>query len=290
MHIASLIARPGTLTPEIAEGTFKALLCSKETQWLAPLEAAEAPLPSIPPDAHSIWRDLQTAGVDFNILPATNRKKKILLADMDSTMIEQECLDELAIAAGVGDQVVGITKRAMNGELDFEEALEARVALLDGQPEALIEEVLATKITYMPGGGTLVKTMKANGAYAALVSGGFTDFTSAVARSLGFNEHRANTLLRKDSKLTGETGKPVLGRDAKVTALQEITARLSMTTDDVLAVGDGANDLGMLQIAGLGVAAHAKPAVQAQTKFRINNGDLTALLYLQGYSKNGFQS
>ncbi|MEM9212512.1 MAG: phosphoserine phosphatase SerB [Pseudomonadota bacterium] len=289
MHIASLIARPGTLTPEIAEGTFKALLCSSETDWLAPLEAAEAPLPSIPPDAHSIWRDLQTAGVDFNILPATNRKKKILLADMDSTMIEQECLDELAIAAGVGDQVVGITKRAMNGELDFEEALEARVALLDGQPEALIEEVLATKITYMPGGDVLLKTMKAAGAYAALVSGGFTDFTSAVAAHLDFDEHRANTLLRDCGNLTGKTGKPVLGRDAKVTALTEIATRLGLSADDVLAVGDGANDLGMLTAAGLGVAAHAKPTVQDQAPMRINHGDLTALLYLQGYFKTDFE-
>ena len=290
MHVASLIARPGTLTPEIAEGTFKALLCSEDPTWLAPLESAEAPMPSIPPDAHSMWRDLQTAGVDFNILPASNRKKKILLADMDSTMIEQECLDELAIAAGVGDQVIGITKRAMNGELDFEEALDARVSLLDGQPESLIVDTLSTKITYMPGGDILLKTMKADGAYAALVSGGFTDFTSAVAETLGFDEHRANTLLRADGTLTGKTGKPVLGRDAKVTALNEITARLNLIADDVLAVGDGANDLGMLHAAGLGVAAHAKPSVQDQAKVRINNGDLTALLNLQAYQKEDFKS
>ena len=288
MNIASLIARPGSLTPEIAEGTFKALLCSEETQWLAPLEAAEAPLPSIPPDANSIWRDLQTAGVDFNILPATNRKKKILLADMDSTMIEQECLDELGIAAGVGDQVVEITQRAMNGELDFEEALDARVSLLEGQPESLIQDTLNNVITYMPGGEVLLDTMKADGAYAALVSGGFTDFTEAVANQLGFDEHRANTLLRAGGKLTGKTGKPVLGRDAKVTALNEITSRLNATADDVLAVGDGANDLGMLLAVGLGVATHAKPTVQAEAKVRVNHGDLTALLYLQGYCKEHF--
>ena len=289
MHIASLIARPGTLTPEIAEGTFKALLCSSEPTWLSPLEAAEAPLPSMPLDAHSIWRDLQMAGVDFNILPATNRKKKILLADMDSTMIEQECLDELAIAAGVGDRVVEITKRAMNGELDFEEALDARVSLLEGHPDSLIQDTLNNVITYMPGGDVLLATMKADGAYAALVSGGFTDFTEAVATQLGFDEHRANTLLRADGKLTGKTGKPVLGRDAKVTALNEITARLNLTADDVLAVGDGANDLGMLGVAGLGVAAHAKPSVQEQAKIRINHGDLTALLFLQGYPKADFK-
>ena len=290
MHIASLIARAGTLTPEIAEGTFKALLCSEDPTWLAPLEAAEAPLPSIPPDAHSIWRDLQTAGVDFNILPATNRKKKILLADMDSTMIEQECLDELAIAAGVGDRVVEITKRAMNGELDFEEALDARVSLLEGQPESLIQATLTNVITYMPGGEVLLATMKANGTYAALVSGGFTDFTEAVATQLGFDEHRANTLLRAGGNLTGKTGKPVLGRDAKVAALNEITSRLGLSADDVLAVGDGANDLGMLIAAGLGVAAHAKPTVQEQAPVRINHGDLTALLYLQGYSSAHFVS
>ena len=290
MHIASLIARPGTLTPEIADGTFKALLCSAGPKWLSPLEAAEAPLPSVPPNAHSIWRDLQTACVDFNILPATNRKKKILLADMDSTMIEQECLDELAIAAGVGEQVVGITKRAMNGELDFEEALDARVSLLEGHPDSLIQDTLSNVITYMPGGDVLLATMKADGAYAALVSGGFTDFTEAVASKLGFDEHRANTLLRADGKLTGQTGKPVLGRDAKVTALHDITGRLNLTADDVLAVGDGANDLGMLSVAGLGVAAHAKPAVQEQAKIRINHGDLTALLFLQGYPKADFKS
>ena len=212
----------------------------------------------------------------------------MLLADMDSTMIRQECIDELAAEAGVGDRVADITARAMNGELDFEEAIDERVGLLKGLPETVIQTVLAKRITYMPGGKTLLSTMKAKGAYAALVSGGFTAFTQAVAAELGFDETRANTLEVVDGQLTGRVVRPILGAEAKVSALQEITARLGLADHDVIAVGDGANDLGMLHRAGTGVALHAKPAVQAKSACRVNHGDLTALLFLQGYTRDEF--
>ena len=216
------------------------------------------------------------------------RSKAMLLADMDSTMIEQECIDELAVEAGIGVRVAEITARAMDGKLDFEASLRMRVGLLKGLDSTVIETVLANRIMYMPGGKILLATMKANGAYAALVSGGFTAFTAKVADELGFDEHRANTLLLKDGKLTGEVGEPILGREAKVTALNEITARLGLTADQVMAVGDGANDLGMLGLAGAGVALHAKPSVAAECDIRINHGDLTALLYIQGYNLEDF--
>jgi phosphoserine phosphatase len=207
---------------------------------------------------------------------------------MDSTMIEQECIDELADEAGFGPRVAAITARAMNGELDFEQALRERVSLLRGLPESVIADVIAHRITLMSGGQTLLATMRANGAFAALVSGGFTAFTSAIAARLGFDEHRANTLLVANGLLTGQVADPILGREAKVQALQDITARLGITSDQAIAVGDGANDLGMLTLAGAGVALHAKPAVQAQCDLRINHGDLTALLYLQGYAISDF--
>jgi phosphoserine phosphatase len=205
-------------------------------------------------------------------------------------MIRQECIDELAAAAGVGERVAAITARAMNGEIGFEGALLERVALLGGLPVEAIDAVWRERIEPMPGGRALVATMKAHGAHCVLVSGGFTTFTERVAAALGFDEHRANRLLARDGVLTGEVGRPILGREAKVAALEEIAGRLGIAEAEVLAVGDGANDLGMLGRAGMGVALHAKPAVQARARLRVNHGDLTALLHLQGYAAEEFEA
>lgn len=259
-----------------------------DAMWLAPDEAAEFTVAGVPENRWTVWQDCQAMGVDLVVQPEGARRKQMLLADMDSTLIQQECVDELAAEAGVGARVAAITARAMNGELEFEAALRERVGLLKGMSVDVITKVLAERITYMPGGRALVATMKREGAYAALVSGGFTAFTAEVAAHLGFDEHRANTLLQQDGVLTGEVGEPILGREAKVAALEEITARLGLTGADVIAVGDGANDLGMLGRAGTGVALHAKPSVAAQCDVRINHGDLTALLFLQGYSRDDF--
>lgn len=259
-------------------------------RWLNPGVAAEFALPVVPGNRWEVWADLQGQGVDLCLQPSEGRRKRLLIADMDSTMIGQECIDELADLAGFGAQVAEITARAMNGELAFEPALRARVGLFKGQGAGLIAQTLRERITLTPGGRELVATMRANGAYAALVSGGFTAFTGHVAQALGFDEHRANTLGVEGGLLTGAVAEPILGREAKVQALEEIAARLGITPAQALAVGDGANDLGMLGLAGAGVALHAKPAVQAQCELRVNHGDLTALLYLQGYSVDDFVS
>lgn len=256
--------------------------------WLDPNHCAEFDAPKIPRNINTVWESLSAEGVDLVVQKAGDRKRKILLADMDSTMIQQECIDELAAEAGVGDRVAKITARAMNGELDFEEALLERVGLLKDLPEGTIATVLEKRITLMPGGAVLLATMKANGAHCALVSGGFTAFTQAIATKLGFDEHHANTLLAENGKLTGDVTRPILGREAKVDALKRIVSEKGLKPADVLAVGDGANDLGMLQLAGTGVALHAKPTVQAQAEHRVNHGDLTALLFIQGYAKADF--
>lgn len=226
--------------------------------------------------------------IDINVVPSDNRRKRVLLADMDSTMIQQECVDELGVVAGVGDHIKSVTARAMRGEIDFEGALKERVALLQGLPESAIQEVIDKRITFMPGGKSLLNTMKKHGAYTALVSGGFTAFTAHVAHALGFQENRANTLLVKDNRLTGEVAMPILGKDAKVESLRRICSAHGLSHEDVLAVGDGANDIPMLQAAGMGVALHAKPKVQEQAHYVVNHGDLTALLYLQGYGRSEF--
>lgn len=289
MFIATLLADPKAANLDAVTVTsLRNAWGGGEVRWLAPGIAAEFPIDRMPENRWQVWDDLQKLGFDLVVQGAEGRKKKMLLADMDSTMIQQECIDELADVAGVGAQVSAITARAMNGELDFEGALTERLGLLRGLSESVIARVIAERITFMPGGHDLLRTMKANGAYCALVSGGFTAFTGYVAETLGFDENRANVLGIEDGKLTGVPVWPILGREAKVQAFLEISERLKLAHSEVMAVGDGANDLGMLQLAGAGVALHAKPSVAAQCDIRINHGDLSALLYIQGYAVGEF--
>jgi phosphoserine phosphatase len=289
MFTATLLTNPAT--PVLDRTTVESLRNAwggGDARWLDPGVAAEFVLEGVPGNLWEVWAGLQALGIDLAVQPSAGRRKRLLLADMDSTMIRQECIDELAVMAGVGPQVAGITARAMNGELDFEAALRERVGLLAGLPETVIAQVLDTRISFMPGGRTLVATMKAAGGHMVLVSGGFTAFTGPVAAALGFDENRANVLHICDGRLTGTVAEPILGRAAKVQALEEVAARLGIGEDQVLAVGDGANDLGMLARAGAGVALHAKPVVAAECDLRVNHGDLTALLFLQGYARAEF--
>lgn len=289
MFIATLLTNPETpKLDRVAVESLRNAWGGGDAVWLDPGVAAEFPLQAMPANLWEVWEGFQSMGIDLAVQPAKGRKKHLLIADMDSTMIQQECIDELADEAGVGAYVASITARAMNGELDFEAALRERVALLKDLEEAVIARVIRDRITLMPGGRALVATMRGNGAYAALVSGGFTAFTGAIAGVLGFDENRANSLLVKGGRLTGEVAHPILGRAAKVEALQDIAARRGISPAEAVAVGDGANDLGMLGLAGMGVALHAKPAVQAECSIRVNHGDLTALLYLQGYPREAF--
>lgn len=289
MFTVTLLTNPET--PVLGRALVEALRDAwggGDARWLDPGVAAEFGVAAVPANFWQVWEDLQALSVDLAVQPAKGRRKRLLIADMDSTMIRQECIDELADEAGVGTQVAAITARAMNGELDFESALIERVGLLQGLPEAVIGRVLADRITLMPGGAALVATMKAAGGHAVLVSGGFTAFAGPIAARLGFDEHRANRLLAEGGVLTGKVALPILGRAAKVEALQEIAARLGISPAEAMAVGDGANDLGMLGLAGAGVALHAKPVVAAECALRVNHGDLTALLYLQGYARDEF--
>ncbi len=290
--VATLIANPSNpvLTPALAEAAADAVEASG-LYWLADGVACDIALTdgTDPDAAEALLRaEIGTAAIDVAVQDAESRRKKLLIADMDSTMIGQECIDELAAEVGLKDKVAAITARAMNGEIAFEPALIERVALLKGLPLSVVDEVIAKRITLTPGGRQLIATMKSKGHYTALVSGGFTVFTGPIAKMLGFDENRANTLLAEAGILTGEVANPILGKQAKVDALIDIAARLGMSTGEALAVGDGANDLGMIQLAGTGVALHAKPVVAEQAKVRIDHGDLTALLYLQGYRKTDF--
>ncbi|OWV90357.1 phosphoserine phosphatase [Rhizobium sp. R635] len=290
--VATLVANPSNpvLTSGIAEQAAKAVEASG-LYWLADGVACDIALRD-GTDAQAAEANLLAvisgAPIDLVIQEQDSRRKKLLIADMDSTMIGQECIDELAAEVGLKEKVADITARAMNGEIAFEPALRERVALLKGLPISVVDEVIAKRITLTPGGPELIATMKAKGHYTALVSGGFTVFTSRIAATLGFDENRANTLLEEGGILSGFVAEPILGKQAKVDALNEISERLGISPQEAIAVGDGANDLGMLQLAGSGVALHAKPTVAAQAQIRINHADLTALLYIQGYRKTDF--
>lgn len=290
--VATLIANPSNpvLNATIAESAARALEASG-LYWLADGIACDLVLKE-GTDFAAAQRVLQMAivdrPIDIVIQEQDERRKKILIADMDSTMIGQECIDELAAEVGLKEKVSAITARAMNGEIAFEPALRERVALLKGLPTSVIGDVIEKRITLTPGGKELIATMKAKGFYTALVSGGFTVFTSRVAEMLGFDENRANILGEQDGHLDGTVAEPILGKQAKVDALNDIAQTLGISPKDAIAVGDGANDLGMLHLAGSGVALHAKPAVAAEAQIRIDHGDLTALLYLQGYRKSDF--
>jgi phosphoserine phosphatase len=226
--------------------------------------------------------------IDVIVQPLAHRRKRLLVADMDSTLIGQECVDELAARVGVGDRVAAITERAMRGDIAFAPALRERVALLQGLPETVIQDVLKDRITLSRGARTLVRTMRANGAYVAIVSGGFRQFTGAIRERLDADEDRANVLMIEGGRLTGQVIEPILGQDAKLHALKEIAAAMGLALDDTLAVGDGANDLPMLQAAGLGTAYRAKPKVAAGADARVEHTDLSALLYAQGFARKDF--
>ena len=285
-NILVLIANPAR--PTLDEGTVQACIeilratgaIVGAPDWLAPGAACDVPF-----EGDSM--EIGMTGIDAVIVPADGRRKKLLMADMESTMIENEMLDELADFLGLREKIAGITARAMNGEIDFEAALDARVELLKGLPVVTLDEA-AKRIVYMPGGATLVATMKKHGAYCALVSGGFTYFTKMVREKLGFDFDAANTLEIDGRNLAGTVTRPILGKEAKLATLRRLCDERGLGLGDTITVGDGANDLPMLQAAGLGVAYHAKPVVAAQVPARIRNGDLTALLYLQGYRRSDF--
>jgi phosphoserine phosphatase len=277
-------ARP-TLDSGIVQSAVEILRAGGATvatpDWLAPDVACDIPfegraLPS-----------LGMSGIDAVFVATAGRRKQLLIADMESTMIDNEMLDELADFLGLREKISAITARAMNGEIDFAGALKERVGLLKGLPLAKLDEA-AKRIRYMPGGATLVATMKQHGAYCALVSGGFTHFTKLVAGTLGFDFDSANVLTQAGQALAGTVEMPILGKEAKLATLRHLSASRSIATADAVAVGDGANDLPMLEEAGLGVAFHAKPAVAAQVGARLDHCDLTGLLYLQGYRQSEF--
>ncbi len=294
-HVATLVSNPETpaLTDALLARAAQVLPHVTGPVWLDQGIAADlsftahagADLRAV---ADQVRLALDGAPVDVVIQIAQGRRKRLFLADMDSTMIGQECIDELADFVGLKDKVAPITERAMRGELAFEPALRERVGLLRGLPVAVIDRIIAERITLTPGGKALVQTMKAQGGYAALVSGGFTVFTGPVSAMIGFDEHRSNVLLAKGGELLGAVEEPILGKEAKLATLIELRARFGLPHEATMAVGDGANDLAMLGEAGIGVAYRAKPAVAAAAHARIDHGDLTALLYIQGYRREEF--
>lgn len=286
MPVLCLIANPidSELDPALAAAVVKET--GGELNWLDHSIACEIIGPK---STDALTLDLARGvigarRVDTALVPTENRRKPVLVADMDSTMINEECIDELAAALGIKEQVADITDRAMRGELDFGQALDTRVALLKGLERKVIEEVRREQITLAPGGRALIQTMKAYGAYTALVSGGFTFFADYFAKRIGFDEAIANVLEFDGDRLTGTVTKPIVDKNTKRERLTALAAERNLPLGQTIAVGDGANDLDMIRIAGFGVALHAKPAVAAEAGIRIDYGDLTALLYLQGYT------
>jgi phosphoserine phosphatase len=293
-HVATLICNP--TRPALDDAAIAlavgVLATAQDMRILDSGIAIDIPFTPGGADDKAVAERLRTAlkdsPVDVVVQPLSGRRKKLFVADMDSTMIGQECIDELADYVGLKAHVAAITERAMRGEIAFEPALRERVALLKGLPVAVVDDVIAKRITLTPGGRTLVATIRANGVHTCLVSGGFTLFTGRIAAMIGFDEHRGNTLIVTDGKLAGRVQEPILGREAKLATLVELRDRLGLSPQETLAAGDGANDLAMIESAGLGVAYHAKPKVAEAAHARIDHGDLTALLYLQGYARADF--
>ncbi len=293
-HVATLISDPAK--PALDDAAIAlavgVLTTAQDMRVLDPGIAVDLPFTPSGADDQAIARRLQAAlgglRIDVVVQPLAGRRKTLFVADMDSTMIGQECIDELADYVGLKAHVAAITERAMRGEIAFEPALRERVALLKGLPVAVVDEVIRERITLTPGARTLIATMRQNGGTTCLVSGGFTLFTSRIGAMIGFDENRGNTLIVEDGRLAGRVEEPILGREAKLATLIELRERLGLSAPETLSAGDGANDLAMIEAAGLGVAYHAKPKVAEAAHARIDHGDLTALLYLQGYARADF--
>ena len=293
--VLTLIADPAApaLTPTLADGVRAALAAAGAScgapDWLAPDVACDLPFDGLDP-ARAEAAAAEALGdqpIDLAVQPRDDRRKRLLVADMDSTVVTSETLDDLAAFAGLKDRIAPITARTMAGELDFAQSLRARVAMLAGLPVSTLDEA-AAQVVLSPGARVLVQTMRAHGAHTALVSGGFTDFTGRIRDACGFHDHQANRFVVENGVLAGRVEEPILDRDAKLTLLNRLCADLGLTPNAACSVGDGANDIAMLSAAGLGVAYHAKPKTRAAARVRVDHGDLTALLYLQGYRRAEF--
>ncbi|MFM2423087.1 MAG: phosphoserine phosphatase SerB [Pseudomonadota bacterium] len=298
-HVALLVAKPGSgavddaLVTRTLDGLFQSTPWGNFSRWLAPQEAIEFDVEVESEAARKallakLKAAVASAPVDAHVIPAEARAKKLLIADMDSTIIQQECIDEMADVLGLKPKIAAITERAMRGELPFEAALRERVALLKGISTADLQKVFDERVKLTPGAKTLLATMRAKGAFTALVSGGFTFFTERVAKVVGFDVNHANSLDMANGLMTGTVAEPIVGREAKRAALESYRTKRGLAPEETLAVGDGANDLDMIRAAGLGVAYRAKPVVAEEAHAGVTHGDLTSLLYLQGYAAKDF--